>query len=355
MTTFPCWSRRVARSAARAATIASGAMVVVSAWAMWSPRLPGADAATDAGDAQVIAPLTGAPGAGDPLTSGGSATDFSLRLPVGAACTGDSANDGYRVQSFMTPAGVDPATLRFDADGPVPNGLGATFRQPLYDTTGSGYINQQTANADIPGGAGVVVNIAAFDFSVYEPGNIPAGAYNVGIACTLGPSSATQVDRFWDARMDFVASAADLPAGVRWTVTSPTTTTTTTTGPSGTTSTTGPTSSSSTTSTTSTSTSTTTTSTTPSSSTTSTVAGGTTSTTVSPVNATASVLPASASATPSGGAPTFSPALVGSVSELARTGGSTMSLLVWSALLVAFGRIAVLLGRSPQVRPGAGQ
>ena len=38
------------------------------------------------------------------LNTVNSDTTFTLRLPAGAACTGDSANDGYRVQSYMVRA-----------------------------------------------------------------------------------------------------------------------------------------------------------------------------------------------------------------------------------------------------------
>jgi len=60
--------------------------------------------------------------------NGNSSTSFTLRLPSGAACGGDSAHDGYRVQSYIVPSGIDPSTLTFNSSGPVPAGRGATSR-----------------------------------------------------------------------------------------------------------------------------------------------------------------------------------------------------------------------------------
>ena len=142
------------------------------------------------------------------LTSGGSATDFSLKLPVGASCTKDSANDNYRVQSYMVPATVDPATLTFTSVGPAGG-------RPLYDNGGTPYVNAQTANAVTPGGPGQVINIPTFNYSVFEPGQIAPGTYNIGIACTSSP---TVVDKFWNVQKTFTANAADIPAGVTWKV-----------------------------------------------------------------------------------------------------------------------------------------
>ena len=50
------------------------------------------------------------------------------------------------------------------------------------------------------------------------PGDIPAGTYNIGIACTLGRPSATQMKSFWNTQMTFTTNAAGGPAQVNWTV-----------------------------------------------------------------------------------------------------------------------------------------
>ncbi len=152
------------------------------------------------------------------LASGNSGTDFTLRLPVGAACGGDSANDQYRVQSYMVPASVDPSTLTFGAGGPLPSGVGANYRQPLFDTLGSSYVNAQTANATTPPGPGPIINIPDFDYAVFTPGDIPPGAYNLGIACTQGAAGPTQMKEFWNVQKTFTTNGGDGLANVNWAV-----------------------------------------------------------------------------------------------------------------------------------------
>jgi hypothetical protein len=173
---------------------------------------PASGAHALAGGTAVVA----APG-GSAITAGGSATPFTLRLPSAAACAGDSAHGEFRVQSYMVPAAVDPGALTFGSTGPIPNTFGANFRQPLYGPTKSGYVNAQTANADHPTDPGTIVNVPAFSFDVFRPGDVPAGTYNVGLACTKGPASAKQLTAYWNTTMVIAASASD-PAGLTWSV-----------------------------------------------------------------------------------------------------------------------------------------
>jgi hypothetical protein len=180
-------------------------------------------AATRAGEASVIVPDDGRAGAGKPLNSGRTGTPFSLKLPTGASCRGDSANDGYRVQSYMVPASVDPATLTFGSVGPLPTATGQAFREPLFAATSDPVVNQQTAAATKPPGPGPIVNIPAMNFAVYKPGDVPAGTYDLGIACTRGAPSPAQLDTYWNARLEVKAglgAAGDAPL---WTVVKPTT------------------------------------------------------------------------------------------------------------------------------------
>ena len=308
-----CRARRTTRALARAGVAGSGLMLAVSFWTALAP----AGAATYGGHATVVDP-TGAQRA--PMTAGTKATPFSLGLPEGAACTGDSAIDGYRVQSYMVPEGVNPHTLQFDSTGPMPNGVGASFRQPLYQTNSNPYVNAQTAAGTEPSpGAsrpwpGPIVNIPDFDFQVFtEPGQVPAGNYHVGIACTLGPPSENQLDTFWNAR---IAVTADAEA---WTVLeaqeppAPSTTTTTAT-------------------------------------TTTTIAGSSTTTTALGESTTTTIAGDSTSTGPAGG---FGSTGGGSGSgatevaseQLVATGGDAAPVALWAALLLIFGRAAVLLGR----------
>ena len=181
------------------------ALALVSAFVL----APAASVAALSGGTAAVAADGGA-------TTGGSATPFAVHLPAGASCAGDSAHRDYRVQSYMVPASVDPATLTFGSVGPQPHAYGTNLRLPLYGPTNSGYVNAQTANADHASDPGAIVNVPAFSFGVFRPGDVPAGTYNIGIACTKGPASLTQLTAFWNAQIVLAASAIDTPAGLTW-------------------------------------------------------------------------------------------------------------------------------------------
>ncbi|MBA2610157.1 MAG: hypothetical protein H0U92_14565 [Actinobacteria bacterium] len=166
------------------------------------------------------AATTKAPGGTTNKQAGNSATpggDFTLRLPAGASCEGDGPNDGYRWSTYMVPSSVDPATLTFDSSGPVPLGTGASFRQPLYKPTSDPIVEQSPAAASPPPGPGPIINIPDATFAFFSPGQVPAGVYNLGIACTLGPASATQMKSFWNVQMTISTDAVTGgPAQIHW-------------------------------------------------------------------------------------------------------------------------------------------
>lgn len=176
------------------------------------------------------APSPQNPGATISPSSGNSATSFSVNVPAGATCPGDSANDGWRVTSYMVPASVNPSTLTFDSNGPIPNTFGtpgntqADFRQPLYTATGgSPYTAGQTANAATPPGPGPIINIPAFSFGAF--GDVPSGfgiypgEYNVGIACIVPTPGGAAIDKYWNKTITVTNNPGDTgPAGIAWSV-----------------------------------------------------------------------------------------------------------------------------------------
>lgn len=206
--------RMVLRRACEATSITAAVAAATLAVAMAEAE-PSAAEAT-AGIAEVVAARDPArPGQTDATAGGSGTTSFSLRLPAGAACSGDSLDGGYRVQSFMVPAGVDPASLTFGALGPLPTGSGAVFRQPLFAVNTVAHVNAATDKAEEPGGPGPIINVPNFSLEVFTSVDLPAGEYRVGIACTKGPASPTQLDRFWVAPFK-VGAAEERDAPPSW-------------------------------------------------------------------------------------------------------------------------------------------
>jgi hypothetical protein len=74
---------------------------------------------------------------GTALTSGGSTTQFTLGLPAGAACTGDTATGGYHIYSYLVPLGTALSSVTFIQH--PSSGFG------LFDSTGSYYGPVNTA------------------------------------------------------------------------------------------------------------------------------------------------------------------------------------------------------------------
>jgi hypothetical protein len=183
------------------ATSAAVALLAVAFWAS-----PGAGAEGKAAGLAVVV----APGAdGHRLTSGGGNTDFTLRLPKGASCPGDSANNNYRIQSFIVPATDDAGVLRYKSVGPEGQG-----RYALYDSYTRPYSQAQTADADGPGKPGFVVDIPALRFAVFPPGTLSPGRYHIGIACTLE----RQTVKFWGTDIVLTNASSDKPAHLHWAV-----------------------------------------------------------------------------------------------------------------------------------------
>lgn len=337
--------RRVARDLARVGAACCALMVGVSALTYLDGGDAAFAAATNAGTFQLVGTADSA-SSGEVLTTGGSATAFAIDLPDGAACTGDTTNDSYRVQTYMVPGSTDPATITFSSTGLTSPGQGANLRQPLYDTNRTKVINRNTAPKDAPGQGGLIVGLPGFDYTVYQSGKttaVPPGTYNIGVACTLGPAGPDQLDKFWNLQITIAADENDQPSGFTWTVVAQDTgtTTTTTSGGGATTSTAGTGGSTSTT-------------TGGGGNTTSTTAGGNSSTSTSngsSSSSTSSSLGAAAVSTTNGGSGVGGTSFVG---DLPRTGKSATAMIVWSVLLVILGRMAILLGRPPKVIPATG-
>lgn len=311
--------RRVARDLARLATACSAGMLVFGLAVATEGGRPAAAAAINGGALQILVP-SGSPTAGQPLNAGGSATVFAMTPPVGAACSGDTTTDGYKVQSYMVPSSVNPSTLTFDSNGPIPTATGANYRQPMFSSGGTPVINRNTAVT-----TGLLTGLPTMSFALFGasgPTIVPPGTYNLGFACTFGAAGAGQLDKYWNVQLTFATDNNDAPSKITWTVAGvqSTTTTSTTLAPT---------------------------------STTTTVVGGstTTSTTVGGGTSTTSTTVFGATTTTQVGSGAGATTTIRSSGggQLAATGGSPLPILLWAVLLLVFGRMAILLGRPLRV------
>jgi hypothetical protein len=166
------------------------------------PPLPDGVGPRDAGSVVVTDPQQ------RPLSEGASATLFSLDLPDGAACPGDTANDDWRVQGFMIPVDDDPATIRYGVIGPE----GEQF--PLFAFDTRPFAHQFTEVAAAPGEPGVIPALPALTFGVFTPGDVPPGTYRIGVACTFFRQTAD----YWDTEIVIELDPSDELAGFRWSV-----------------------------------------------------------------------------------------------------------------------------------------
>ena len=135
-------------------------------------------------------------------SSGTSTTAFTAVPPSPSFCPGDAATNGYRLNSFVVPIAVDPATLTYDSNGPVTNGTDNKY--PLYDSTGTAFTNSTGLGI----GAGLILSPPPFSWSVFD-GVLPAGNYHIGLACTLGGATVT----YFVADITLTASHSYSPAG----------------------------------------------------------------------------------------------------------------------------------------------
>ena len=195
-------SARLSRVASVALILLGAAAVLQLAVSTDAEALP---TPTRSGDLQVLS-LTDA---GRTVADGGSSTTFVIKLPDGAACPGDSANDDYRVQGFLVPRGVDPAKITYNSIGPV----GAN-QIALYKTDTDAFVHAFTEPNETTGQPGLIPAIPPLTFGDYAPDAVAPGHYTVGIACTYFGTTTN----YWDVPMDIASDLNDEPAHIHWTV-----------------------------------------------------------------------------------------------------------------------------------------
>lgn len=143
------------------------------------------------------------------VTHGDAKTEFTVRPPAGATCPGDSANDQWRVQTFLIPASDDPAAITYGAIGPDPVGNG---RYALFGVDTTPFVHQLTVRNPTAGKPGVIAPLPPFSFDVVAGEHIPSGTYRIGVACTYFGATAM----YWDTDVVLTESADETVSGFRW-------------------------------------------------------------------------------------------------------------------------------------------
>jgi len=150
------------------------------------------------------------PGTTTPLLSGGSTTPFTVSLPPQAACDGDTAHDGYSVDSYLVPEGTNLSSVTFVGGHPSV-GVGL-----LYGSAGNYYgpVNTAVDTGQIPTLPnnfewGLLVTVPRMTLSqlLYTgSGSTASGVWEAGIACANGSGALTDN---WNTEVTFDASTTD--------------------------------------------------------------------------------------------------------------------------------------------------
>jgi hypothetical protein len=147
------------------------------------------------------------------LASGGSNTDFTVTLPSGAVCTGDTAHDGYHVWSYLVEKSATISSTTFSDNTGPSQGFG------LYESDLNYYGPVNTAQTtgqiigipnDFQWGAGVSGGSFTAADLLYTGGT--SGIWEGGLACAN--SSGVLTDN-WNTQITFTKSTSD-PNGFTW-------------------------------------------------------------------------------------------------------------------------------------------
>jgi len=164
------------------------------------------DAASDAGQVVVVS----ATDLRNPIESGEHTTTFTIRVPDGAECPGDSMNDDWRLQTFFVPSSDDPAELTYYVTGPA--GPEDDRRVSLYTADGRPYVDELLPANDRPGLPAEIPTFPPMSFKRLPVDYLPTGSYLLGVACT---DRAGRTQRYWDTSVDVLSG----PGIMQWRVT----------------------------------------------------------------------------------------------------------------------------------------
>ena len=149
------------------------------------------------------------------LTSGASATAFTVTLPPQAACDGDTASHGYHVFSYLVPSGTAVTSVTFH---PFPStGYGlvdniGTYYGPVNTAIGTGQVISIPNNfqwGPLVANDGVPLSTLLYTGS----GSSASGVWEAGLVCAN--TSGVVADN-WNTEVTFHANAGDAN-GFSWT------------------------------------------------------------------------------------------------------------------------------------------
>lgn len=139
-----------------------------------------------------------------PQSGDAATTNFQISLPSGAACSGDTATDGYRVDSYVVPSSVSPDSLNFSSGA-------ANEGAALISAGGNPYELQATGVS-----SGVVLTPPEFSWSAYVgdfgtgPGqgfDLYTGSWNVGLICVTA-AGVPDGNNYWNTVFTFAPSGS---------------------------------------------------------------------------------------------------------------------------------------------------
>jgi len=151
---------------------------------------------------------------GHELTHGDATTQFLVRLPDGSTCPGDSANDQWRLNTFLVPIEEDPMGLLYGGSGPEPPWTSG--RYPLFDSEQQlPIVFQFLQRNEVAGQPGRILAIPISDFRTVAEQGFPGGHYRLGVACAYF----AQTTQYWDTPITLTAAAAGGdPSQLTWTL-----------------------------------------------------------------------------------------------------------------------------------------
>jgi hypothetical protein len=140
----------------------------------------------------------------------GSTTQFTVTLPTGAACSGDTATDGYHVYSYLVPQNTNVANVTFVSQPSTGYGLFKStggYVGPINTAPTTGVIPSLPNNLEW----GPAVTSHSWLSALLDNGGT-SGVWEAGVACANASGVVTD---YWNTEITFTSNGSD-PDGFVW-------------------------------------------------------------------------------------------------------------------------------------------